>query len=119
MASIKNISTGKSYTLTPSFIIGRDSVCTLRIMSRLVSLEHAVLSWGNSGWQLRDLNSKNGTFVDQRRLVPGEQVRVTTGSEMAFGDLAEQFVMTDDAAPVAFARTSDGKRRDADSDGIL
>ena len=33
-----------------------------------MSREHAVVSWEDGGWQIRDLDSRNGTYVDRERI---------------------------------------------------
>src|SRR2546423_5173140 len=62
------------------FLIGRDPGCQLRVQSPLVSRRHAEVSWTGQGWLLRDLGSRNGTYVDGHRVetvpVGGSVVRL-------------------------------------------
>ncbi len=46
--------------------IGRASDCGIRVESEYLSRHHAVLSWDESGWHVRDTNSTNGVFVNGR-----------------------------------------------------
>ena len=113
MAVLRNLSTGESYTLTSSFTVGRSHRCALRLDHRMVSGQHAEFQWTGSGWELRDLGSSNGTFVDQRRLSSGERIAVTRGARFAFGDETADDVLwqlIDDAAPVAAAENNSGDR---------
>jgi hypothetical protein len=89
--------------------VGRSHACALRLDSRRVSGEHATLRWSGSGWTLRDLHSSNGTFVDQRRLEPGQATPVRAGMRIAFGDQDNLFEITDDSPPVAVARPAEGE----------
>jgi hypothetical protein len=68
-----------------------------------VSSEHASLEWNGVHWLLRDLGSKNGTFLDGRRLAAGEQGTVPKGAELRFGRQSAPWVLADDAAPTLMA----------------
>jgi hypothetical protein len=52
-----------------------------------VSRNHARLVRCPEGWLLEDLNSTNGTFVGQTRLLPGQQVRIHDGDAIRCGQL--------------------------------
>lgn len=47
-----------------SIRIGRDPACDFQVDHPSVSRNHAELTWQEPRWQLRDLGSKNGCFVD-------------------------------------------------------
>jgi hypothetical protein len=55
-----------------------------------VSRNHARLLRCPEGWLLEDLNSTNGTFVNQTQLTPGQPVRIRTGDIIRCG----QFLLT-------------------------
>lgn len=68
----------------PSVLVGRDPEAHLRLdpeADRGASKRHAELRWEEGAWTLRDLGSRNGTFVnDDRvegpvRLAPGDVIR--------------------------------------------
>ena len=119
MATLTDVSTGKSYFISSTFVVGRSRTCTLPLSSRQISSQHAVFHWRGEGWELRDLHSRNGTFVNQRRLAPGESVRVSRGASIAFGDLAHAFAVAEDTPPRALARAGDGELVHADDEGFL
>jgi diguanylate cyclase (GGDEF)-like protein len=63
--------------------LGRSSDSTLELLDEFVSREHSVIEWGEAenSWVVSDLGSRNGTFVNDRRvercvLEPGDHVRV-------------------------------------------
>lgn len=87
-------------------LIGRSSACSLRLDATDVSKEHAALSWTGEQWTLRDLNSRNGTFVNGERLGPEDKITLTVGMQLSFG-ANERWVCTDLAAPAMRARTVD------------
>ncbi len=55
---------GRSYDLVNHASIGRNSTQTVQILDRLCSKEHAILRLQGGQWTLRDLGSRNGTFVN-------------------------------------------------------
>lgn len=59
---------GTSYTFTPGrkYVIGRDAGVDVPSQNPNVSRRHAVLEFRN-GWQLDDLDSSGGTFLDGRK----------------------------------------------------
>jgi hypothetical protein len=74
----ENIS--KDYN-TPEVILGRDPECGLPIADDTVSARHARLSYHHNQWWAEDLQSTNGTFLnDERILTPtviisGDEIR--------------------------------------------
>lgn len=60
---------GVPHPLTGSrIVIGRDDQHDVAIHHTSVSRDHAELRRDGDGWQVRDLGSKNGTYVDELRL---------------------------------------------------
>lgn len=87
--------------------IGRDDACGLRIVHPSVSRVHAELSDEGGGWVLRDLGSKNGSFVEGARLAPAEARTLPRSAWLRFGDVYCAFDRIDgDAA----ARAEAGRR---------
>ncbi len=48
----------------PGAGIGRDSCNAVQLAMHEVSKQHAFLQFGNDGWRVRDLNSRNGLYVN-------------------------------------------------------
>ena len=70
----------KYYTEDNSaYLIGRSNKCDLKIDSALVSGEHVKLNFRREQWVLRDLNSSNGTYVNNARVVPNTDVLLDYG----------------------------------------
>jgi len=100
-------------------LVGRARACALRLDERHVSGEHATLMFRKRRWAIRDLGSSNGTFVDGKRLVPGEALVLELGARIAFGREDDPWVLEDDGPPSAFAeQVGTGAVRTATS-GIL
>lgn len=100
-------------------LVGRSAGATLRINDRRISGEHARLSWDGRRWDVRDLGSRNGTFLDGVRLDPGSSVALQSGACLAFGRRDEIWELSDASPPtlVALAEGS-GLIRSA-RDGLL
>ncbi|HWN66250.1 MAG TPA: FHA domain-containing protein, partial [Haliangium sp.] len=81
----------------------------MRLASDLTSNLHAAIRWKDSGWELRDLGSLNGTYVDDEPIESGGRRPLAVGTRIAFGDRLDVFEMTDDTPPVAVATAPDGR----------
>jgi hypothetical protein len=86
--------------LTAETTIGRAAGVGLRLTRAHVSLQHASLRWTERGtWELRDLQSKNGTFVNGQRVPAGTPVKLELGAELSFGAAGDRWVMEDVSPP--------------------
>ena len=118
MAVIKHIASGKLYYLPSPAIVGRGPGLSIQTTNRMASNAHAEFRWTGTAWVLRDLGSKNGTFVGSQRLDAGETVPIMVGSHLAFGDTEDRYEVTDLEPPAASAQADDGTVRQAEG-GIL
>ena len=60
-----------SLPLSPPAELGRRIQAggqTHEVSDERMSRDHAVVSWDNGGWRIRDLDSRNGTYVDGERI---------------------------------------------------
>ena len=55
---------------TKALTIGREPDATLFINHHIVSRRHAMITYANGCYLLRDLGSRNGTFLNDKRLEP-------------------------------------------------
>lgn len=104
MAVLLEPQTGRMATLGARTIVGRSRVCNLRLKLRKASGEHAALTWDGQRWKVRDLGSRNGTWLGETRLAPGQEAPVPQGATLAFGDLDARWMLTDARPPSPFAR---------------
>jgi predicted component of type VI protein secretion system len=70
---------------SPETIVGRQKGCDLRIPSAEVSRRHCLLSFANGQLSVEDLDSSNGTYVNQVR-IKGRTV-VRAGDRLKIGPL--------------------------------
>ena len=72
-------------TVRHDIVIGRGSDCNLRLSAPQMSRRHCFLRVGRDGVSVTDLDSSNGTYVDNQRIKPGERVELKTGSILTLG----------------------------------
>lgn len=80
---------GQAHALATKTEIGRNHEGHLVILATSVSREHARLEKGDT-WALRDLGSRNGTFVDRDRVTG--RVRLDARTRIKIGDVALWFL---------------------------
>src|SRR5262245_56689997 len=71
MAILRDLGSGEAVPLAARVVVGRASTATLRLGDSRVSGEHATVLWTGAAWEIRDLGSRNGTFVDGGRVGAG------------------------------------------------
>jgi hypothetical protein len=87
--------TGLPVRLLAHHAIGRASTSDLHVDDPLCSTHHATITWNGSAWELRDLNSRNGTWVDGHRLKTGRGVQLEADMRLAFGNPPVTWHVTD------------------------
>lgn len=83
---------GFAHALATRTVAGRNQEGELVVLAASVSREHARLESSETGWNVRDLGSRNGTFVDGNRVngrVPLPARAVLKIGDVAFWFLAE------------------------------
>jgi ABC-type multidrug transport system ATPase subunit/pSer/pThr/pTyr-binding forkhead associated (FHA) protein len=79
----------------PTIRIGRGSGSQIAVDDLLVSRHHAELTRTTNGWRLKDLGSRNGSFVNGQRI---EEADLSPGQRVTFGQ-ADFIVMRGGLAP--------------------
>ena len=105
MAVLQSPEPGEPVFLSARHLVGRSPTADTQVPSRSVSGEHAVFLWTGEGWQLKDLGSRNGTWVGEQQLTPGEPVTLHADDEIAFGDPSERWVVRSVREPTVAAWT--------------
>jgi hypothetical protein len=103
-------SSGSTMRIPAVCTVGRDPSSALRLSAGEVSWQHALLRWTGAAWELRDLGSRNGTWLDGRRLDSGQRVTVNAGAEVRFGARGPLFTVRDTLPPCICAIEVSGAR---------
>jgi hypothetical protein len=101
MGAIRDTSSGRTCILEASHVVGRmpPPRCSLTLNEPYVSGVHAELRWTGHGWEVKDLGSRNGTYLNGRRLEATAANRLDVGAKVAFGRAAQEWELIDASAP--------------------
>ncbi len=80
----------------PKFLIGRAEDCQLRPHSEMVSRHHCALIIEGDYAEVRDFGSKNGTFVNEERVLPARELK--SGDVLRIGPLKFEVALVSRAA---------------------
>jgi len=81
------------YLFVPKVRLGRhewekgyvtDVDLTFYIQAKFISRRHALIAWKDNQFYLYDRNSRNGTWLNGRRLPPGQFVPLHHGDRISF-----------------------------------
>jgi hypothetical protein len=108
LGAIREQKTGIVRQLESEHVIGRASNCAVRIERRYVSAQHAILRWTGAHWELKDLGSRNGTFLNSVRLNASEPYALEKGAQIHFAKPEESWVFVDDSPAQVMATPLDG-----------
>ena len=75
---------GRVVPIDRPLVIGRRGECDVVLQDDAVSGHHARVSWDTDSWQVEDLSSTNGTFVNGRRV--SRPVRLKSGDALRIGN---------------------------------
>jgi pSer/pThr/pTyr-binding forkhead associated (FHA) protein len=100
----------------PRFLIGRSDECHLRPKSDAISRNHCTILVHDNEVSIRDLNSRNGTYINDER-ISGDRV-LTGGDKLKIGKLEFEVLIKHTkkiAEPVPDPDTKDKKIADSSS----
>lgn len=78
------------FSLQGPTTVGRHPSNEIRLNDREISKQHAVIEERAGEWYIRDLQSSNGTYVNNRRV---QEVRLRHGDELLLGSMRLSFVV--------------------------
>jgi hypothetical protein len=117
MALLHDVNANCTLMIESELLVGRSVDCGLRIPDPSVSAQHAVLRWLGTHWELRDLGSRNGTYLNGVRLPVGRALKLGRGDKLTFGQ--KTLELTDDAPPRVMAVPLDGGKAVAAEDNVI
>ena len=65
-------------------LVGRESICDLQIKETAISRYHATFYFEDSVWYIADNNSKNGTWLNEKKLEPFKKYELIPGDVIDF-----------------------------------
>ena len=77
------------------------------------------MRWTGRGWELQDLGSRNGTFLNGSRIEPGARTLLRIGATLRFGDGQQDWLVVDLDPPEAVATALDDGSRYCPEDGLI
>lgn len=80
---------GKRITLTAKIIIGRASGCDVVIDDMLVSREHSEIQQIKEAFFIKDLESRNGTYVNDKKVPKGKYLKLSENDTIRLGSKIE------------------------------
>jgi hypothetical protein len=108
MALLVHERSGMTINLHANHLVGRSDRCDLRMSEDYVSSEHASIRWNGQIWSLKDLGSRNRTYLNGSSVSAAQPVPLEVGSRIAFGLEADVWTLSDLSAPEAVAIPLDG-----------
>lgn len=119
MALLEHLASHRRHLLEPRCLVGRSRSSSLQIADSLVSGEHASLYWDGASWLVRDLGSRNGTFLQGQRLQPGLPQPLEPQALLAFGNQEDPWRLVEASPPVASASLPGTPTRVLADNGLL
>jgi hypothetical protein len=110
---------GEYCTLWADHLVGRAPEAALRLEHAAVSWRHASLRWTGRAWELQDLGSLNGTFVNGTRVDAGARIPLRVGVRLRFGSEHSEWQVVDLEPPEAVATALDDGTRVTPLDGLI
>jgi hypothetical protein len=114
MGTLKHVHSASMAILSRETTVGRSAHCGLLLQDRVVSALHACIRWSVTGWEIRDLGSTNGTYLNGNRLRAAETRLIATGDAIAFGTLENRYEVVETGPPMLTAVSDDGEMVRAD-----
>lgn len=91
---------GQEIPLEGAAVLGRVAECELRIKDDKASRQHARVKLEGQGWVLEDLKSRNGTYLNGKRV---QREPIKAGDRIGIGDCVIRFLEQTPAAGPAVA----------------
>ena len=99
---LRGASAGKEIPVSATkFYIGRSEECQLRANSDAISRRHCLIAVTDQGVTIRDLGSRNGTYVNGVKIAA--ETRIQMGDQLRVGPL--EFLVSQLAAPKAASKS--------------
>jgi hypothetical protein len=119
MGQLMELESEEIWSLAREELIGRSKSCDRLLDDRHVSGQHASIRWTGKAWELHDLASRNGTFVQGRRLAARERVLLLPQMRIQFGLSSAEWMLVDASPPLAVAIRVRDRQRVVENNGLI
>lgn len=99
MGMLRHVGSSLLNVLSTETSVGRSARCGLLLSNALVSGLHASIRWSRQAWELRDLGSTNGTYLNGVRLRAAETKLLSLGDFISFGAVENRYEVVEIGAP--------------------
>ncbi|MCA9673100.1 MAG: FHA domain-containing protein [Myxococcales bacterium] len=101
MSQIKHQRTSSVTVLETDHLVGRSARAALQLDDEAISSQHATFLWDaeEKAWFVKDLASRNGTYVNGERIPAGERRRLGEGDLVMFASKPNTFTFETDTPP--------------------
>lgn len=103
MPTLRSLNSGRELRLGSRLLVGRAAHAGLVLDDRRVSNEHASIYWQGARWLVRDLGSRNGTYLHGNRVEAGTPAPLSPGDPLTFGGCPEAWELVGAGPPEAVA----------------
>jgi len=118
MSALLNLATRQLVRLPAHARLGRGRDADIHEPGEHASRHHALLTWGEGRWWLRDERSRNGTWVDGRAL--GQvNLALGAGQRIGLGRPEPDWELVDESPPRPYARREDRGLEIEARDGVI
>ena len=100
----------RDVALSADQVVGRSDGADVIVDDARASAQHARIRWTGQGWEIRDLGSRNGTWVNGERIEAGPGCPLGLEAQVAFGGQEDPWTLVNDEPPCAFLQPLDGGR---------
>jgi pSer/pThr/pTyr-binding forkhead associated (FHA) protein len=76
---------GRRIPLVGKLVVGRDQSCDIVLDNKLVSKKHALIQKIKDEFFIADMNSTNGTYVNEELVPEGKYVKLEAGDKIKIG----------------------------------
>ncbi|MBU6303550.1 MAG: adenylate/guanylate cyclase domain-containing protein [Verrucomicrobia bacterium] len=98
-AQLRQQPTGLTFSLGETCVIGRSEEADVQVYSSRVSRQHAMIRWHADGYRIYDLDSANGTMVNDRDV--DQPTLLQDGDIITLADILFQFHVPTEAEQVS------------------
>lgn len=100
------------FITAPEMTIGRDAAADISLVDQSISRKHAKIIKNGTKVSIMDLNSSNGTYINDKRVAPGETVVLAKEDMVKLGSLILKFLPAGEIEIIVYGILGDAANQD-------